>query len=133
MVEFAGRRRACRRLADGRAACCPPTRDPAMFVVRDADTTVYIFGTFHALDGQSEWFNDQVKRRLRQSNELVLETLIPEAPGTDRAAAPAAGRRTRHRLRLLPRDHAHGDQRRQLAGHAGRQWRRHGASPRGRS
>ena len=33
----------------------PPAQladEPAMFVVRDADTTVYIFGTFHALDGQ---------------------------------------------------------------------------------
>ena len=28
-----------------------PKAAPAMFVVRDADTTVYIFGTFHALDG----------------------------------------------------------------------------------
>ena len=34
---------------------------PAMFVVRDADTTVYIFGTFHALDGRSEWFRDRVR------------------------------------------------------------------------
>jgi len=52
-----------------------------MFVVRDADTTVYLFGTFHALDGQAEWFNDQVKNAFEQSNELVLETLIPETPG----------------------------------------------------
>src|SRR3954468_9204777 len=59
----------------------PPNADPAIFVVRDADTTVYLFGTFHALDGQSEWFNDQVKDAFEKSNELVLETLIPEAPG----------------------------------------------------
>ena len=31
-----------------------------MFVVRDADTTVYIFGTFHALDGHSQWFGERV-------------------------------------------------------------------------
>jgi hypothetical protein len=54
--------------------------DPAMFVVRDADTTVYIFGTFHALDGRTEWFNDQVKDAFEKSDELVLETLVPEAP-----------------------------------------------------
>ena len=52
--------------------------EPAMFVVRDADTTVYIFGTFHALDGRSQWFGDQVRNAFEQSNELVLETLIPE-------------------------------------------------------
>lgn len=60
----------------------PPVEhaEPAMFVVRDADTTVYIFGTFHALDGKADWFNDQVKAAFEQSNELVLETLVPESP-----------------------------------------------------
>jgi len=58
----------------------PINADPAIFVVRDADTTVYIFGTFHALDGKSEWFNDQVKDAFEKSDELVLETLIPERP-----------------------------------------------------
>src|SRR5437762_2076194 len=54
--------------------------DPAIFVVHDADTTVYLFGTFHALDSQAEWFNDQVKDAFEKSDELVLETLIPEGP-----------------------------------------------------
>src|SRR3954454_7019403 len=58
----------------------PSNDDPAIFVVRDVDTTVYIFGTFHALDGKSEWFNDQVKDAFEDSDELVLETLIPERP-----------------------------------------------------
>ena len=53
---------------------------PAIFVVRDADTTVYIFGTFHALDGQSEWFSHRVRSAFDASNELVLETVIPEGP-----------------------------------------------------
>src|SRR3954466_6300551 len=54
--------------------------EPAMFVVRDADTTIYIFGTFHALDGQANWFDHQVRDAFEQSNELVLETVIPEHP-----------------------------------------------------
>ena len=53
---------------------------PAMFVVHDADTTVYIFGTFHALDGRSEWFKNRVKTAFDSSGELVLETVIPEGP-----------------------------------------------------
>jgi uncharacterized protein YbaP (TraB family) len=61
------------------APAAPPAA-PAMFVVRDADTTVYIFGTFHALDGQAQWFNDHVRDAFEQSNELVLETVIPEHP-----------------------------------------------------
>jgi uncharacterized protein YbaP (TraB family) len=62
--------------------------EPAMFVVRDADTTVYIFGTFHALDGHSQWFGDQIKRAFEQSNELVLETLIPEQRSEIRQPIP---------------------------------------------
>jgi uncharacterized protein len=63
--------------------------EPAMFVVRDADTTVYIFGTFHALDGKSQWLNDRVKHAFEQSDELVLETLVPEGPNP-LAGLPAA-------------------------------------------
>jgi hypothetical protein len=54
------------------------TAEPALFVVRDADTTVYIFGTFHALDGKADWFRDEVRTAFDQSGELILETLIPE-------------------------------------------------------
>jgi uncharacterized protein YbaP (TraB family) len=54
--------------------------DPAMFVVGDADTTVYIFGTFHALDGQSNWFDSKIRDAFEHSDELVLETVVPEGP-----------------------------------------------------
>jgi uncharacterized protein YbaP (TraB family) len=55
-----------------------PDADPAMFQVSDGDTTVYIFGTFHALDGRADWFNDTVRTAFDQSQELVLETIIPD-------------------------------------------------------
>ena len=58
----------------------PPQAHPAMWVLRDADTTIYLFGTFHALDGRSEWFAGNVRTAFAQSDELVLETVIPEAP-----------------------------------------------------
>src|SRR5947199_8546455 len=54
--------------------------DPAIFVVHDGDTTVYLFGTFHALDSKTQWFDAQVKDAFEQSDELVLETLLPEGP-----------------------------------------------------
>ena len=50
---------------------------PALYVVNDEDTIIYLFGTFHALDGKSEWFNDEVRTAFSGSHELVLETLIP--------------------------------------------------------
>ena len=47
--------------ASAQAAAPLPDVDPAMWVVKDPDTTIYLFGTFHALDGKSAWFNDEVK------------------------------------------------------------------------
>ena len=57
-----------------------PEAAPAMFELRDADTTIYVFGTFHALDAKTHWFNDRIRDAFEQSNELVLETVIPEQP-----------------------------------------------------
>lgn len=71
------------------ATAAPARTEPAIFMVRDADTTIYIFGTFHALDGKTEWFKDGVRDAFEKSNELVLETLIPEGPTGAPAAPPA--------------------------------------------
>lgn len=57
-----------------------PDAEPALWVVNDEDTVIYLFGTFHSLDGKSDWFNDEVKTAFTRSDELILETLIP-GPG----------------------------------------------------
>ena len=59
------------------ATAALPDADPAIWVVKDPDTTIYLFGTFHALDGKSAWFNDEVKTAFDQAKEVVLE-LPPE-------------------------------------------------------
>lgn len=60
------------------AQASAPDARPALYVVNDEDTIIYLFGTFHALDGKSEWFNDEVRTAFTGSHELVLETLIPD-------------------------------------------------------
>lgn len=60
---------------------------PALFAVGDADTTIYIFGTFHALDGQTDWFKSNVRGAFESSNQLVLETLVPEGPDRGQLAS----------------------------------------------
>jgi len=63
----------------GHVAQAPlPNARPAIWVVNDEDTVIYLFGTFHALDGKSAWFNDEVRTAFNASHELVLETLVPE-------------------------------------------------------
>jgi uncharacterized protein YbaP (TraB family) len=58
-----------------------PDADPALWVVRDADTTIYLFGTFHLLDGRP-WFNDEIRTAFDASGELVLEAILPENPSS---------------------------------------------------
>lgn len=55
-----------------------PDLDPAVWVVKDADTTIYLFGTVHALDGKGDWLNDEVKDSFDKSSELVMEIITPE-------------------------------------------------------
>src|SRR5690349_13414508 len=61
---------------------------PALWVVNDEDTIIYLFGTFHALDGKSQWFNDEVETAFNHSNQLVLETLVPQRIKTPPAPRP---------------------------------------------
>jgi uncharacterized protein YbaP (TraB family) len=56
-----------------------PNASPAMWVVKDKDTKIYLFGTVHALDGKQDWFNDEVKTAYDSSQEIVIEALMPEA------------------------------------------------------
>lgn len=52
--------------------------DPALWVVKDADTTIYLFGTMHALKPDVKWFDDAVADAFADSDELVLEMLAPD-------------------------------------------------------
>ena len=57
-----------------------PDADPAIWVVKDPDTTIYLFGTFHAMDGKHDWFNDEVRTAFDASREVVLELPPTENP-----------------------------------------------------
>lgn len=52
--------------------------DPALWVVKDNDTTIYLFGTVHALKPGLDWFNDEVKQAFDRSQDLVVEVDLPE-------------------------------------------------------
>ncbi|WP_426266807.1 TraB/GumN family protein [Sphingomonas sp. LHG3443-2] len=65
---------------------------PSLWVVSDADTTIYLFGTIHTHDGVAHWFDHAVRRAFDASSTLVLETLIPaERPATTVAAPEGSG------------------------------------------
>ena len=53
---------------------------PAMWAISDEDTTIFLFGTFHALDRDPGWFSDVVRAAFQHSHELMLETIVPTDP-----------------------------------------------------
>ncbi|MES2097384.1 MAG: TraB/GumN family protein [Pseudomonadota bacterium] len=52
--------------------------DPALWVVKDADTTIYLFGTVHVMKPGLSWFDEGVKAAFDASDELVLEMVQPD-------------------------------------------------------
>lgn len=54
------------------------TAKPALWVVKDADTTIYLFGTIHVLKPDVRWFQGPVKKAFDRSGTLVLEVVTPD-------------------------------------------------------
>ena len=52
--------------------------DPALWVVKDEDTTIYLFGTVHVLKPGLGWFDEAVKTAFDASDQLMLELVMPE-------------------------------------------------------
>jgi uncharacterized protein YbaP (TraB family) len=47
--------------------------EPAMWVIRDKDSTIYLIGTLHLLRHDTEWNSAKVKKAVTESTELWLE------------------------------------------------------------
>lgn len=56
--------------------------DPALWMVKDKDTVVYLFGTIHALKPDSNWFDEAVKAAFDASDILVMEQAEPDQAET---------------------------------------------------
>lgn len=59
--------------------------DPALWVAKDDDTTVYLFGTVHVLKPGLSWFDDAVKTAFDGADQVVMEIVQPD----DQAAIQA--------------------------------------------
>jgi len=69
------------------AVAAPPTPapvagGPALWIVRDADSTVYLFGTMHLLSPATVWLSPRVDAAFDSASALVMEVANPD----DRAA-----------------------------------------------
>lgn len=51
---------------------------PALWKVSDADTTLYLFGSVHALPAGTPWYTGQVRTAFEKADTLVLEMIAPK-------------------------------------------------------
>jgi len=47
--------------------------DPALYVVRDADSTMYLYGTIHVRPAGADWGSDEVRAAINASSEVWTE------------------------------------------------------------
>jgi hypothetical protein len=73
-----------------KAAPAAADSDPALWVVRDADTTLYLLGTIHVLKPGLSWFDEAVRAAFDRSDELKLEIVEPD-PATMSGLIQARG------------------------------------------
>jgi uncharacterized protein len=63
---------------------------PALWRVADKDTTIYLFGTVHALPKDKPWFDGRIERAFNSADELVTEIDIADAARSTASLQAAA-------------------------------------------
>ena len=58
----------------------PAMAEPALWAIRDKDSTIYLFGTIHVLKPQTVWRSPRIDSALKASGDLVVEVLGADDP-----------------------------------------------------
>ncbi len=61
------------------------TPGPALWRITDDDTTIYLFGTVHALPKDKQWFDERIERAFAAADELVTEVDMSDAAASSQA------------------------------------------------
>jgi uncharacterized protein len=51
----------------------PALAQPAMWAVKDADSTIYLFGTVHLLKPETQWKTEKLESAMKEAEQLWLE------------------------------------------------------------
>ena len=71
-------------------ARAPQAARPALWEVKDLDTTIYLFGTIHLLPQNVQWRTSKFDQAMANSQQLVVETIIDEKNPTKLMSAMAS-------------------------------------------
>jgi len=64
--------------------------DPALWVLKDEDTTIYLFGTIHLMRREILWFDGPVRQAFDSAQDVVLEIVDDDAPNVQAEMLGAA-------------------------------------------
>jgi uncharacterized protein YbaP (TraB family) len=59
------------------ALAAPARAEPPMWVVKDKDSTIYLFGTVHLMDPSIPWRTSRVDKALAEAGQLWVEVNVP--------------------------------------------------------
>lgn len=58
----------------------PAVAEPALWAIKDHDSTIYLFGTIHVLKPATQWRSPRIDAAVRASGDLVIEALGADDP-----------------------------------------------------
>jgi hypothetical protein len=82
-------------LAAASAWAAPALAQPALWAVKDADSTIYFLGTVHLLKPETEWRSEKLDAAIAESQALWLELPLDQ-PGEDGRGDARPGRQIWH-------------------------------------
>ena len=76
----------------------PAQAQPAMWVIKDNDSTIYLIGTIHLLRHETDWDATKVKKAVAESTQLWLEATDIDDPAAMAPVIAQYGMDTEHPL-----------------------------------
>lgn len=73
MIGRSVRRTIAAAMIAATALGAPALAQPAMWAVKDADSTIYLFGTVHLLMPETQWKTDKLEAAMKEAEQLFLE------------------------------------------------------------
>ncbi|WP_165188303.1 TraB/GumN family protein [Caulobacter soli] len=66
-------------------AATPVLAEPALWAIKDKDSTIYLFGTVHVLKPTTQWRSPRIAKAFRDADDVVMEIEQPEDAASTRA------------------------------------------------
>ena len=92
--------------------------EPALWAIKDKDSTIYLFGTIHVLRPETQWRSAKIDKALADSGDLTLEIIGADDPAVMQPLVMTYGLDREHPLsgKITPDQFKHASELAQLGG-----------------